>query len=88
MDTKFLPNGSCELICPYCGSKDVILAGDDVEKERIKSVIEKNKQEYDLKKMLAENESKKNEDRNDFITGLLYSVIIIILMGMLFLYVR
>lgn len=88
MDTRFLPNGSCELVCPYCGSKDVILIGDDVEKERIKSVIEKNRQEYDLKKMQMKNDSKKNEDRSDLITGFLYSVVIIVLFGMAFMYFR
>lgn len=88
MDAKFLPNGSCELVCPYCGSKDVVLTGDDVEKERIKSVIEKNRQEYDLKKMQIENDSKKNEDRSELITGFLYSVVIIVLLGMAFMYFR
>lgn len=88
MNTRFLPNGSCELLCPYCGSKDVILIGDDVEKERIKSVIEKNRQEYDLNKMQIESEAKKNSDRSDFLTGVLGAVVIVILFSMLILYFR
>lgn len=71
------------MMCPYCGSKNLIMESDDVKIEKIRSekdiTIERQRGDVEIEKIKLENAEKKRVDRNQTITLVFVIIIGIVL---------
>lgn len=71
-------------MCPYCGSKKLIIESDDVKIEKIRSekdiTIERQRGDVEIEKIKLENAEKKRADRNDTMTWIICLAVSIFMM--------
>lgn len=72
------------MVCPYCGSHELIIENDAVTIERIKGKTELGRQNVRLKEIQAENDEKKREWKFSAIACTILLIFIIVLWVLLF----